>query len=67
MDPESLLVNRDTMVSAKRQVVNRQEETLVALMKGVVPDKIWVHGNIWGRIRKIFSSYLHVLITVVST
>ncbi|XP_045117646.1 uncharacterized protein LOC123508177 [Portunus trituberculatus] len=53
LDPELLLTSDVNVVWAKRHVVNKQvKASVVALVKDVVPDRIWVPGNGWRRVRK---------------
>ncbi|KAG0720481.1 hypothetical protein GWK47_048433 [Chionoecetes opilio] len=53
LDPKLLLTSDVNVVWAKRHVINKQEKaSVVALMTGVVPDRIWVPGNGWRRVRK---------------
>ena len=48
-----LLASDENVVWAKRHIIKKQvKASVVALMRGVIPERIWVPGNGWRKVRK---------------
>ena len=53
LDPRLLLTSDENVVWARHHEVNRQEKaSVVPLLRDVIPERIWVPGNGWWKVRK---------------